>query len=647
MPEQPTAAPPATRLFPTWWDAALALVSVAMALYHLINVYWSVVGTIEHRMIHLVFALVLIFLGAAKTAKQSKGRWFWWLMIAASVGVVAYLWVNLERLLFNVGFPTTLDVVVGFTVLFIVFAACWRSFGWILPAMACLLLSYGFFGYLLGGPELGVGELITTVDLTFGSYDLWGTILIISANVIFLFIFFGGMLGALGANDFFLELGKVVGRYSRSGPAMTAVISSALMGTTTGQATPNIAVTGAFTIPLMKRVGYKPEVAASVEAAASGGAQIMPPIMGAGAFVMADLLGVPYADIITAAAIPAGLYFVSVAFFVHFAALKLKVAPLTEKPDRGVLLATGPLFLMPVGAILVLFFLGFPAMFAAFWGILSLLFLSLLRRRTRPSLKQTLDGCVKGAVTGAKVAVACATLGPIIALVTKTGLGLLVGYSVESWAGGSLFLALFMAMACVIILGLEVPTVAAYLVGAMVAIPALIRLGLEPIQAHMFAFYFGAFSGLTPPVGMAAIVASRIAEARYIKTALLSIGAASAGFLVPYVFAYNPSLLLVPGTEVGPLMATMALVVLGLGALQMGFVGYMAHGLHMLERVLVVAAGGGLLAAAALGQSWLLIPAGGLLAVIIMNNLRKRRAAGPPEEATAPSPAGAAASRRA
>ncbi|MCF8034560.1 MAG: TRAP transporter fused permease subunit [Desulfarculaceae bacterium] len=645
MSTDPQPTPESRRLFPSWWDAALALVAVAMALYHLINVYFSVVGTIEHRMIHLVFALVLIFLGAAKAG---KGRWFWWLMIAASLSVVAYLWINLESLLFNVGFPTILDVVVGFLVLFIVFAACWQSFGWILPSMACLLLAYGFFGHLLGGPELSVGELITTVDLTFGSYDLWGTILIISANVIFLFIFFGGMLGALGANDFFLELGKVVGRYSRSGPAMTAVISSALMGTTTGQATPNIAVTGAFTIPLMKRVGYKPEVAASVEAAASGGAQIMPPIMGAGAFVMADLLGVPYADIISAAAIPAALYFVSVAFFVHFSALKLKVAPLTEKPDRGVLLATAPLFMVPVAAILVLFFLGFPAMFAAFWGIVSLLALSLLRRRTRPPLKRVLAGCVKGAVTGAKVAVACATLGPIIALVTKTGLGMLVGYSVETWAGGSLFVALVMAMGCVIILGLEVPTVAAYLVGAMVAIPALIRLGLEPIQAHMFAFYFGAFSGLTPPVGMAAIVASRIAEARYIKTALLSIGAAVAGFLVPYVFAYNGSLLLTPGTQAGPLMATVTLVVLGLGALQMSFVGYLAHRLNLLERGLSLAAGLGLLVAAALGLAWLLVPAGGLLAGLVINNLRKRRgrAAGP-DEAAAPSPAGAAASRRA
>jgi TRAP transporter 4TM/12TM fusion protein len=630
-------------MFPSRLDLATALVAVAMALYHLINVYYSVVGTIEHRMIHLGFALTLVFLGALKA---KRGRWFWWLLIAATLAVVTYLWLNLERLLFNIGFPTPPDVVVGFAVLFIVFTACYASFGFILPLMACLLLAYGFWGYLLGGPILSVNEIITTVDLTFGSYDLWGSILVISANIIFLFILFGGMLAALGANDFFLELGKVVGRYSRSGPAMTAVISSALMGMTTGQATPNIAVTGAFTIPLMKRVGYRPEMAASVEAAASGGAQIMPPIMGAGAFVMADLLGVPYADIITSAAIPAVLYFVSVGFFVHFAALRNRVAPLTDQPDRAKLWASAPLFVVPVLVILLLLFWGYPEMFAAFWGIMSLLGLSLLRRRTRPPLAKVLNGCVKGAITGAKVAVACATLGPIIALVTKTGLGLLVGYSVEAWSGGSLFLALAMSMGCVIILGLEVPTVAAYLVAAMVAIPALIRLGVEPIQAHMFAFYFGAFSGLTPPVGMAAIVASRIAEARYVKTAFYSMGAAGAGFLVPYVFAYNGSLLLTPGTDLGQLAVAVLLVILGLGLFQVGLVGYFLERLKVWERLGSAACGLALLTVAATGTAWLLVPALALAAIILLGNYRKRRS-GPQRAAAAgsPRPASAASSQ--
>lgn len=607
-------------------DIIIAAVAVGMGLYHLTNCYYSIVGTIEHRMIHLAFALTLIFLTAIKTKKAILP---FVLLIAASLGAIGYLWVNLERLLFDMGFPLTPDVVVGFTVLFVVFAACWLSFGYILPLMAMLLLLYGFLGHYLGGPVLSTDEIITTVALTFGSYDLWGTILIISANVIFLFVLFGGLLGSLGATDFFIELGKVVGKYSRSGPAMTAVVSSCMMGMTTGQATPNIAVTGAFTIPLMKKVGYRPAVAASIEAAASGGAQIMPPIMGAGAFVMADLLGIPYATIILVAAIPGLLYFCSVAFFVHFHAVKSKVEPLPEKVDVGHLLSTGPLFIVPVMTILVLFYLGYPAMLAAFWGIGSLIILSFLRWKNRPSLKDLLRGCVSGATTGARVAVACATLGPIIALVTKTGLGLTVGYSVEAWAGGSLFLGLLILAGAVIILGLEVPTVAAYLIAAMVAIPALVRMGLEPLQAHLFAFYFGAFSGLTPPVGMAAIVASRIAGAPYIKTAFLSINAAVAGFLVPFVFAYNGALLLLPGSSLLDVLLSICALLVGLGIFQVGFAGYLVERLNPLERAMAIASGIGLIVFAAKGQLMYLGGALLLLAAVIVANVGKRRAALP------------------
>jgi TRAP transporter 4TM/12TM fusion protein len=603
-------------------NIAIAATALLMALYHMGNVYFSLVGTIQHRMIHLVFALVLILLSAAKDGKRS---WPYLLLTVATLLTVGYLWINLEQLLFNQGFPRTPDVVVGFAVLFIVLLACWRSFGYILPLMALLLLGYGFVGHYFGGPILSVGEVITTVDLTFGSYDLWGSILIISANIIFLFVLFGGMLGGLGANGFFLELGKLVGHHSRSGPAMTAVVASALMGTTTGQATPNIAVTGAFTIPLMKRVGYRPAVAASVEAAASGGAQIMPPIMGAGAFVMADLLGTTYGEIILAATLPALLYFFSAGLFVHFHALKSNITLIREKPDMQKLFWFAPLFVVPLLVILVLLFLGYPEMFAAFWGITSLLGLSYLIPATRPTWRQVRDGCIKGALTGAKVAVACATLGPIIALITKTGLGLTIGYSVEAWSHGSLFLALLLCMGCVIIFGLEVPTVAAYLLAFMVAIPALQRLGLEPIQAHMFAFYFGAFSALTPPVGMAAIVASRIAGAPYVRTAWHSMAAAGAGFLIPFVFAYNGALLFAPGYSGLDAALAVILTMAGLIIFQVGFVGYFMTTLRPFERVCSVFSGLGFMAFAALGNYFVLALSVVALCVILTLNLRRSR----------------------
>ncbi len=605
-------------------NISITATAFLMALYHLASVYFYFVGAFKHLMIHLSLALILIFLSAAKDGRRA---WPYFLLAISTVITVGYLWADLERILTNQGFPQTLDVVAGFAILFVVLLACWRSFGYILPLMAVLLLLYGFFGEYLGGPILSVDEVITTVTLTFGSYDLWGTILKISADKIFLFVLFGGMLGGLGGNGFFTELGKLVGHHSRSGPAMTAVVASALMGTTTGQATPNIAVTGAFTIPLMKRVGYQPAVAASVEAAASGGAQIMPPIMGAGAFVMADLMGTTYGAIILAAALPALLYFFSVGLFVHFHALKSNVALVREKPDLHRLFWFAPLFVVPLGVILALLFMGYPEMFAAFWGIFTLLGLSYLIPATRPSWPQVRDGCIKGALTGAKVAVACATLGPIIALVTKTGLGLTIGYSVEAWSHGSLFLALIICMGCVIVFGLEVPTVAAYLLAYMVAIPALQRLGLEPIQAHMFAFYFGAFSALTPPVGMAAIVASRIANAPYVRTAWHSMAAAGAGFLIPFVFAYNGALLLAPGYSAMEAASAVLLTMAGLTIFQVGFVGYFMTALTPIERVCSVLSGLGFMAFAALGNYLVLLPSALALCVVLALNLRRSRLA--------------------
>lgn len=310
-------------MFPSRLDLAIALVAVVMALYHLINVYYSVVGTIEHRMIHLGLALTLVFLGALKA---KRGRWFWWLLIVATLAVVTYLWLNLERLLFNIGFPTPPDVVVGFAVVFIVFTACYASFGFILPLMACLLLAYGFWGYLLGGPILSVNEIITTVDLTFGSYDLWGSILVISANVIFLFILFGGMLAALGANDF-PGAGQGGGALF---PLRPGHDRGDLLGPDGHDHRPGHPQHRGH-----RSVHHPPNEAGGLPAGGGGqrgggGLGRGPdhaPHHGRRGLCHGRPAGVPYADIISSAAIPAVLYFISVGFFVHFSALKNRVAP--------------------------------------------------------------------------------------------------------------------------------------------------------------------------------------------------------------------------------------------------------------------------------------------------------------------------------
>lgn len=598
-------------------EISLLVVAAGMSIYHLASCYFYILGGIDHVMLHLAFALVLIFLSTANDEKVVPKRRGWLLLGGISLGVMGYLYFNTERILWNIGFPLPLDVIMGCAMLAIVLWACKISFGIALPIVCILFLLYGFFADHFGGPILTLKEVVSTACLTFGGYDMFGKLLGLSANVIFLFIVYSGFLSALKGTDFFLQVGRIIGRYTRSGPAMTAVISSALMGTVTGQATPNIAVTGAFTIPLMKKVGYKPAIAASIEAAASGGGQITPPIMGAGAFVMADLLNVPYSKIVVWALVPSFLYFFSIAIFVHLQAIRLGIMPVKEEVDVRRLSASAGLFIIPLAAILVLLFIDYPPMFAAFWGLICLIGISFLRKDTRPSLRQIATGVVQGAVTGAKIAVATATLGPIVALMTKTGLGMGIGASVEAWSGGSVLLGLLTLAAAVIVLGMEVPTVAAYLIGAIAAVPALIRLGLDPVQAHMFTFYFASLSGLTPPIGMAAVVASKIAHASYMQTAFYSVVASAAAFLLPFVFAYNGTLLLLPGSGVFSVLFWIVVVAVAFLLFQIGFVGYFLTRLTLPERVLALAGAAGLLVFAAM-KTISACAAGGILLLLTM-----------------------------
>lgn len=602
-------------------DTVIAIMAIGMVAYLLVNVHFYMLGSIQHKMLFLALSLVLVFLAASKTSDRP---WYPILLILASLGAIGYLALNLERLLRDIAFPLPVDLIVGFVIMAVVFWACNLSFGIILPIVAVSIILYAFLGRYLGGPILSADEIVTSCSLTFGGYDMFGAVLGVAANVIILFVVYAGLLRRLRATDFFVEAGRIIGRYSRSGPAMTAVVSSAAMATTCGQTTPNIAVTGAFTIPLMKRVGYKPEVAGAIEAAASGAGQITPPIMGTGAFVMAELLEVPYTTVIIMAAIPAMLYFSSLGLFVHLHALKAKVMPLEEKVDMRRLLATAPLFIIPLGVILFLLFVGYPPMFAAFWGIASILMVAFMRKETRPSLGGIIDGFILGATMGARVGVACATIGPVIALMTKTGLGLKIGFSVELLSGGNLLIGLMILMVAIIILGLELPTVGAYLIAAVVAIPALVRLGLEPRQAHMFAFFFAAFSSLTPPVGMSAFVASKLAGATYLRTAFHAINAAAAAYLIPFVFVFNGSLLLLPGTNPASVLITITLVLLGLFIFQVGFVGFFLTHLNLWERLLAVLSGLALIVFAAVGIYPLPLISATLLFVIIFRQLRKR-----------------------
>lgn len=573
-------------------DTIAVAIGVIMVLYHLVACYYNIFGSVQHRIVHLLFGLILIFFRSAFAGKSGK-KLISVILLFASIYVCMYLWINMERLIQYEGFPKRIDVYVAILTLIAVLTACYFTIGLVICAVVICIFIYAFFGYHIGAAFLTVDEIMTTAVLGFGSFNMFGSILNISANTIFLYVVFGGLLQALRGTDFIFELGKGLGKISRSGPAATAIFGSALMGMTTGQTTSNIAVTGSFTIPLMKKAGYKPEVAGAIEAAASGGGQITPPIMGAGAFVMADLLGIPYTDVLKMAILPAAFYYISMLIFVHLQALKSKIVPPVEEMDVKRVIATAPLFIIPIATILVILFMGYPPGVGAFWGIVAVVVLSYLRKDTRPTLHQLFDGCYQGAKIGATLAASVASIGPAIALMTKTGLGLTIGYSVERWAFGSPFMGLIILMAATIVLGMELPTVAAYLIAAVIAVPPLVAMGLNIYGAHMFAYYFSSFSALTPPIGMAAVVASRLANAKYLRTAYHAIVAAGAGYLLPYLFVYDEQLIL---RNVKPLdfVFLLALIVLGLLAIQMGLVGYFVNKLKPLGVLLSLISGIGI-----------------------------------------------------
>jgi TRAP transporter 4TM/12TM fusion protein len=352
------------------------------------------------------------------------------------------------------------------------------------------------------------------------------------------------MLTTFGATDFFIEFGKIIGSKFRSGPAMTAVVSSALVGMLSGSAVANVGMVGVFTIPLMKKMGYRPEMAGAIEAAASSGGQIMPPVMGAAAFLMAEMIGVPYIYVCAMAAIPAILYYFTVGTYVALQAGKLNVNPVVEKADTRKLLTRAPLFIVPLILLTVLLIDNRSPMFAIFWTIVAIIILGCIRKDTRPSWSKFVKGVSEGAIGGAQIGVSSACIGIVVATMTMTGLAFKLAGIVEAISGGSLLVALIITMIVSLILGCGVPTIAAYMIVAIGVCPALVKLGADLYAAHFFNFFFAIFSAVTPPVAMASLVASAIAGSPYIKTAVESCKVAVAGFLLPYLIIFCPSLIL-------------------------------------------------------------------------------------------------------
>jgi len=574
-----------------WINRAVLFVALAMIAYHLVYVHLMIQVQARHLTTHLGFSLVLVFLYRSLGSKKHWGKSA--LLFLSVLSLIASLYVEIlyPELKLRTWFNTPLDIVAGVILILLSLEAARRSFGLLVPLMSVVVVIYPFLGHRLPEPfyctSYSLVRTLSNLSLTFQN-GLHDSALAASANYIFLFVVFGGVLQAVGATKFFLELAKLVGSKFRGGPGMMAVVSSAGVGSITGSVVANMTITGSFTIPLMKEVGYKPEQAGAIEGAASNGGQILPPVMGITAFAMAGVTGIPYIKICAMAVMPALLYFFNTGVYVQLQAVKERIRFKEERVDLRELLLTAPVLVLPFSLIVILLGIGYSVMYVAFWATVCLVGMSLIRKKTRPSLGAIIEGFKQGAFLGAQIGAVTATVGLMITTFTMSGLGVKLAGGIQALSGGNFHVALVIIAAICILLGMAGISIAAYLIVAMFAAPALMKSGVPFEQAHFFVLFPATFAFITPPVAFLAIIGAKLAGASYMKTAIETIKVAGIGLLLPFMFIYRPVLLLAPSSAAeasSGIIASIMLIMAG----QFSFVGYFLSLCNALERVLWLA----------------------------------------------------------
>ena len=574
------------------------LSSLGLALFALLLPVYAFVPNLIERALHLGMALPLIFLAPRETAGRGM-RALEICVTAIGLFLCGYIIVNFQGVLDQYGVVTgPVQTIMGLLMILIVLEAARRMIRPILPTITFLFLLYAFYGHLIPGHfghvKYDQAQIVGMLYLTTGG--IWGQLTGISANIIAIFVFMGAFVGVTGGGTGFRLLSiRAAGRL-RGGPAKVATVASAMFGAISGSASANVVTTGAFTIPMMTKLGFRPAFAAAVEAVASTGGQIMPPIMGAGAFIMAELIQTPYLKIAVAAFFPAVLYYFTCWVGIHFFAMRdgLRGLDAAELPPWRDTLRASVFFLVPFGVLSVFLVLAYTPQYAAFWATLSTIPLALLNTEFRfdgSLLSKAARAIREGGPQVAMIASICACAQIIVAILSHTGLGVKISTFIIDLSGGSLFLALVLTMITCIILGMEVPTTAAYIMAVVVAAPALVQLGVHPLAAHLFVFYFAILSAITPPVCGAVYIAAGMAGADWMETARYSLRLSYAAFLLPFVFVYDYSMLVIVGG--GPLAIAAAIVrtTLAMVTLSAGFIGQLRGPLTYPGRLVLIAVG--------------------------------------------------------
>lgn len=575
------------------------IISAILIIFTLFQLYTAVFGMLDamlQRSVHLAFGLSLVYLlyPSRKSFSRHKMHPLDLTLAIIAAASFMYVFVNYESLVMRAGRVTTTDMFVGVIAIILVLEAARRVIGWPMVIIAIGFIIYALVGRHIPGQlahrGVAVGDLVQ--HLFYTTEGIFGIPIGVSSTFIFMFLLFGAYLEKTGMGEFFIDMANSLAGGAAGGPAKVAVIASGAMGTLSGSSVANVVGTGSFTIPMMKKLGYKPEFAGAVEATASTGGQLMPPIMGAAAFLMAEFTNTPYVKVIAAAAIPALLYYFGVWAGVHYEAKKtgLKGMAKEDIPKfKEIMKARGHL-LLPIIIIVYLLVAGYTPIRAALGGIVSSIIVAGLRKETRLSFFDIVDGLEKGARNALTVIAACASAGIIIGVVTQTGLGLKMGSMLVSVANGNLMLTLFFTMLTSLVLGIGVPTTANYVITSTIAAPALVMLNVPVLAAHMFVFYFGIIADVTPPVCLAAVAGAGVAKAEPMRTGVNAARLAIAAFIIPYIFIYSPQLLLINATFL-TIVLTVATSIIGIIAVASGLTGFFSTRMTLIGRLLFISGG--------------------------------------------------------
>ena len=574
------------------------VIAVLFSLFHLVYGYFSgTLETLELRSLHLGFILVLTLLLYPAKKKWMYNKLTFTMDILLIMGAAAsciYLYLLVPTLAKHVGSATVLDKVFAVIIVVALFETTRRVIGWVVPSLALVFLIYNFFGPyfpgLLQHRGFSFSRVVSHMYLT--SEGIFTTPLGACADYIVLFTVFGALLDASGGSEFFTDLAmSICGRF-RGGPAKVAIVASALFGTISGSAAANVLVTGQITIPLMKSSGYKSKYAGAVEACASSGGQLMPPVMGASAFIMADILGVSYLAVCAAALVPAILYYYSLFIAVDVEAARANIGGIASEnlPKMKDVLRKGGHFIVPFVVLIVsLAVLKYSVQKSILFGIIALLVVMQMRKSSRVSRRTMIIALRNGGFQAIQVALACATAGIIIGTFSLTGLGLKLSSLLIAISGGNLMALLILTMISSLILGMGMPTTAAYVILAILVAPALINLGVLPLAAHLFVLYFGVISAITPPVALAAFTAATLTGDNPMQIGLEACRLGVVAFIVPFMFIYNPTIIL--KGDIAFIIISIIQTVLGVMAVVYGISGYIYKKMSILKRILLSVGG--------------------------------------------------------